>query len=75
MNKQRRKSLEDIHARLMDIQEELAAIRDEEQEAYDNIPDSLKEAEKASAMSDAIYTMEEADSSIESAMDSINELL
>lgn len=41
MNKQRRKAIEKIYNRLTKLREELDAIRDEEEEAFDNLPESI----------------------------------
>lgn len=65
MNKDRRKRLEGIYEKLMEIYEELDAIIDEEQEAYDNMPESLQDSEKGERMYEGI-------DSLESARDDIN---
>lgn len=65
MNKIRRKELariieklEQLDALREEIREELAAVRDEEQEALDNMPESLQESEKGELMQEYIDTME-----------------
>ena len=60
MNKPRRKALESILCRLMDIAEELEAVREEEQEAFDNMPESLQYSERGEQMEAAIEALEEA---------------
>lgn len=60
MNKPRRKALESILARLMDIAEELEAVRAEEEEAYDNMPESLQYSERGEQMEAAIEALSEA---------------
>lgn len=53
MNKDRR-------ARLQELVEALACIQEEEQEAFDNMPESLQESERGEAMQEAIDAMDEA---------------
>jgi len=65
MNKARRKELANIVAKLEEldalreqIREQLAAVRDDEQEAFDNMPESLQESERGEQMQEYIDTME-----------------
>ena len=44
MNKQRRRRIADLTNELDTLLETLTDIRDEEQEAFDNIPESLQDA-------------------------------
>lgn len=74
MNKIRRKNLEDLRSRLCGLREAVESVMYEEQEAYDNLPESLQLSGTGDAMSDAIDTMraaidclEEAESSLEEA--------
>lgn len=55
-------------AALADIVNELETLRDEEQEYYDNMPDGLRDGNKGS-------TAEAAVSSIESALDTLQDLV
>lgn len=48
-------------------------IKDEEQDAYDNMPESLQESERGCRMSEAIDNIDEAISSIEEAQQHIEE--
>lgn len=75
MNNQRRKTLADLQARTAelvslaeDLVSEIESVRDEEQEYLDNMPDSLREGDKAQAAQDAIGEME-------SALDALNSLV
>ena len=56
MNKTRRKWLEKTIATLEDQKLELESICEEEQEAYDNMPESLQESEKGQTMYENIDT-------------------
>ena len=50
MNKQRRKKLRELADQLSAIKEELESVKDDEQAAFDNLPDGLQQAEKGQAM-------------------------
>lgn len=73
MNKQRRKELDIIARELNDIKERLEALRDEEQDYYDNMPENLQGSERGEKAEVAIESLEEAASSIEDAISSIEE--
>lgn len=59
MNKIRRKALADIIELIKEVRERLEAIRDEEQEAFDNMPEGLQASERGELMEDYISTMDE----------------
>lgn len=73
MNKQRRKAIERISEKLEELQEEIQMLKDEEEEAYDNLPESLQDGEKGEAMQEAIEYLDNADSFIEEARDALND--
>lgn len=75
MNKERRKNLEKVQEKLLEVQADLQWIREEEEDAFDNLPESLQDSEKGESMQEAISTMEEIDSSIQDAIDSLSELV
>ena len=65
---------------MAEIKEKLSELRDmidmvlsEEQEAYDNLPESLQESERGEAMQAAIDAMESAMDSCEEAEESLEE--
>lgn len=60
MNNARRKVLNSIIARLEDLQTDLQGVLDEEQEAYENMPEGLQASERGEAMETAIDNMAEA---------------
>ena len=74
MNNQRRKAIEklkksleeeqeavsNIVARVEDIKNELEALKDEEQEAFDNMPESLQQGDKGQAAETAIGALDSA---------------
>lgn len=57
MNKNRRKAIESIIDNLMDLSSEIEGIINDEQDALDNIPESLQESERANTMRDAIEAL------------------
>ncbi|WP_302756867.1 hypothetical protein [Alistipes indistinctus] len=75
MNKDRRKRLEGIYEKLIEIYEELDAIIDEEQEAYDNMPESLQDSEKGERMYEGIDSLESAKDDINNAATTIEEVI
>ena len=67
MNKQRREKIRQLKARFQDIQtelkqasSELSSILNEEQDAFDNMPEGLQSSYRGMCSEDAIDNMEEA---------------
>lgn len=54
MNKERRARLKSLRQRLEDITDGINEIADEEQEAFDNLPESLQNGGLGQAMQEAI---------------------
>lgn len=50
MNKARRKQLADIADQLEELKDRLVLLEEEEQDAFDNLPEGLQQAEKGQAM-------------------------
>lgn len=71
MNKDRRQQLEKLIGELDDIKNQVEALRDEEQDYYDNMPESLQGGEKGDIATEAISQLDEAISNIEYAIDNI----
>lgn len=83
MNKDRRKQIdaamaaiekvkdqfEAALAELADAKEAIDGIKDEEQEAYDNLPESLQDGEKGQQMQYAVEKLEEAVNELEELVD------
>lgn len=53
MNKARRKELSRIAEELENLRDALDAVASEERDAYDNLPESLQESERGTAMEEA----------------------
>lgn len=60
MNKQRRKQLAEASAMISKAQEIIESVKDEEQEAHDNLPDSFQYGEKGQQMEEYIDALDEA---------------
>lgn len=67
MNNIRRKQLQEISERvstlldqLRDCKDELEQIREDEQEAYDNLPESIQDGDRGQAMQNSIDAIESA---------------
>ena len=60
MNKQRRKQLAEASALLAQVQEIIESVKDDEQEAHDNLPDSIQYGEKGQQMEEYINALDEA---------------
>ena len=75
MNRYRRSILKTIVESLSKISEDLRDVIDEETDAYENMPDNLKDGERGSSSSDAIDYLEDASSSLDDIIDTINEAI
>lgn len=96
MNKVRRKTLESIQEKLKgfrsetdflggvleEFREDIESVMEDEEMAYDNLPESLQDAERGEnmqsaidAMGNAIDSVDEAISALENAIDEIDGLL
>jgi len=58
MNNARRKAIKKIAEQLDILKSEFEALKDEEQEAFDNMPESLQSSERGEHMEAVIYNME-----------------
>lgn len=74
MNKQNRKMIEGYICQLEDLKGNIEAMKDEEEEKLDNMPDGLQESERGEAIQDAIDNLDSASDSIGDAIDYLNEL-
>lgn len=71
MNAERRKRLEAVIGLLEQAKDTLSGVREEEQSAYDNLPESLQNGDQGEKMQVAVDECETAETSIEEAIDSI----
>ena len=75
MNKARRKWLEGIIGKLEELEDELYQLYEEEQEAYDNMPESLQNSERGQAMYDVVNDLETEHDNIEDLVNNLQEIL
>lgn len=73
MNNDRRNRLQEVRESLDDVISQIEEIKDEEQEALDNMPEGLQQTERGDRMQTAIDTMDEAISAIEDVQQTIDE--
>lgn len=73
MNKQRRKAIDAVYAKLEELRDDLEGIKDEEEEALANLPEPLHGSEKGEAMYTAIDNLESAIDGIEEALEYLEE--
>ena len=74
MNKFRRKSLEEIKLKLEQLQFDIDTLKDEEQQAHDNLPESIQYSEKGETMEDNVYKLEQAYDCIQQALDELDDI-
>lgn len=69
MNKQRRREISKVMQALDEIHTSISDIWGEEEESYDNLPDSIRYSERGDAHENAIDALQSAMGSIEEASD------
>lgn len=79
MNKQRRIALRAVHRLLVQAQADIEQLRDDEQIAFDNMPESLQSSDRgqriednASVLSDVLSALQDIDVSMQELDDSID---
>ena len=75
MNKLRRKTLQRIFDQLSDLREEIEAVKEEEDESRENMPENLQGSERYEQSETASSNMDEAMEYISSACDSLESVL
>lgn len=75
MNAKQRKKLQGYVDSLDEIKSNIETMMEEEQEKLDNMPEGLQESERGEAMQEAIDNLENASSSLEEAIDYLNEII
>lgn len=74
MNKQRRKLIAEAVSLIEQAKEIINQVYSEEQEAYDNMPESLQCAERGEQMSEYIYTLETAETDLDDMIANLSEI-
>ena len=75
MNKARRKAIEEIIDQMGTLKEQIESVCEEEQEAYDNLPESIQYSERGDSMSDYITDLDDAASSIDDVMSTLQDII
>lgn len=74
MNKVRRKELAKASELIAQAQSIIESVKDEEQEAHDNLPESIQYGEKGQQMEEYIDTLDEAYGMCDDLMSMIDEI-
>lgn len=74
MNKKRRKEIENLRESISETKAKLQDLLNEEQQAFDNMPESIQESERGEEMQEIIEYMEAAIDSLEEATESLTEI-
>lgn len=74
MNKQRRKELAKASELISQAQGIIESVKDEEQDAHDNLPESIQYGEKGQQMEEYIDTLDEAYGMCDDLMSMIDEI-
>lgn len=75
MNAKQRREIEKLVESLDEIKCAIEEMQETEQDKLDNMPESLQESERGDAMQAAIDNLESASSSLEEAIDYLNEIV
>jgi division protein CdvB (Snf7/Vps24/ESCRT-III family) len=74
MNNARRKVIDELTRRLDALKEEFQSVVDEEQEYFDNMPESLQTSERGQSSETAISCLDSAICSIEDALSELSNI-
>lgn len=75
MNAQRRKAISKLIEQIEGIQSDIEMYKDEEEECYYNLPDSIQESERGEAMQDAISQLDDAYNSLDDVISYLEEAI
>ena len=75
MNQQRRKAITAIVAQIDTLREALDALRGQEQDAFDSLPESIQMGSQGEKMGEAIEALDEAVNGLEQATDTAREAI
>ena len=71
MNKDRRKQIDEAASMLQDALALIEQIRDEEQESFDNMPESLQESDRGTASEAAAEELDDAAGNLQYTIDNL----
>ncbi len=75
MNKQRRSRLQKVIDQLEDLKAEVASICEEEQEAYDNMPEGLQDAERGQQIYENISNLEDREGDFDDLISNLEDVI
>ena len=75
MNKPRREELEKALSLLGQARDIIESVKDDETDAYENLPESFQESERGEQMSEYIDSMDESLSYIDDVADMLNNIV
>ena len=73
MNKARREKIQRIINNLAEIKERISSVREEEEMAFDNMPEGLQDSLRGMKSQDAINSLENAEESVDEALEGLEE--
>lgn len=68
MNKQRRTEIQDVMDKLTELRDQVECIQNDEQEAFDNLPEGIQASDKGSMMEEAVNSLQDALDGIDEAV-------
>ena len=74
MNKSRRAKINKLLEELEYINSEIESIKCDEQDAYDNLPESIQGSDRGQQMEEYVDSLDEAWESMQSAIDTLTEI-
>ena len=75
MNKARRLKLAIIKKKLLDLTFEIEKVEDEEQSAFDNLPEAIADSERGDQMTEFVELLNSSRDKIDEAMEEIDEVI
>lgn len=75
MNKARRLKLAIIKKQLLDLTFEIEKVEDEEQSAFDNLPEGIADSERGEQMTEFVELLNSSRDKIDEAMEEIDEVI
>lgn len=75
MNKERRSRINQIISELESLKYDIENVGEEEQEAYDNLPESIQYSKRGESMSDNVSDLEDAASNLDDIISTLQDII
>ena len=75
MNDERRRRIREVNDALDELKSDLEALAEEEQAAFDNMPEAFQDSTNGEAMTDAVEALEQASNDVEEIKANLMELV